>query len=80
MKKIITTVIALALGASAFATPQEIVAAKDWEALSMCYFAAITNYTPKANMADVYSACLTTTNCIKAAELALLGYASTPEQ
>ena len=81
MKKIITTVIALALGASAFAaTPQEMVAAKDWEALSMCYFAAITNYTPKANMADVYSACLTTTNCIKAAELALLGYASTPEQ
>ena len=81
MKKIITTVIALALGASAFATtPQEMVSAKDWEGISRWSFAAITNYTPKANMADVYSACLTTTNYINAANLALLGYASTPEQ
>lgn len=80
-KRTMTLAAALALGASAFAaTPQEMVAAKDWEALSMSGFATITNYTPKANMADVYSACLTTTNCIKAAELALLGYASTPEQ
>ena len=81
MKKIITTVIALALGASAFATtPQEMVSAKDWEGISRWSFAAITNYTPKANMADVYSACLTTTNYINAANLALLGYAFTPEQ
>ena len=81
MKKIITTVIALTLGSSAFAeTPQEMVAAKDWEGISRYPFAEITNYTPKANMADVYSACLTTTNYGKAVELALLGYASTPEQ
>ena len=80
-KTTMTLAVALALGASVFAAiPQEMVAAKDWESLSMCGFATITNYTPKANMADVYSAYLTTTNCIKAAELSLIGYASTPEQ
>ena len=46
-KTTMTLAVALALGASAFAaTPQEMVAAKDWDALSMCGFATITNYTP----------------------------------
>ncbi len=81
-KRTMTLAAALALGASAFAaTPQEMVAAKDWEALSMCGFATITNYMPKANAADVYAACLATNvNYYKAASLALLGYAASPEQ
>ena len=81
-KTTMTLAAALALGASAFAaTPQEMVAAKDWEALSMCGFAAITNYMPKANAADVYAACLATNvNYWKAADLVLLGYTASPEQ
>ncbi len=81
-KTTMTLAAALALGASAFAaTPQEMVAAKDWEAFSMCGFATITNYMPKANAADVYAACLATNvNYWKAANLALLGYAASPEQ
>lgn len=81
-KTTMTLAAALALGASAFtATPHEMVAAKDWEALSMCSFATITNYMPKANAADVYAACLATNvNYWKAARLALLGYAASPEQ
>ena len=49
MKRIMTIVIALALGcASVFArTPQEMVADKDWKAFSMCGFASITNLHAK---------------------------------